>query len=73
MRIELTTSAWKAEVLPLNYTRILKVLSNLVTELQKLLYNLAFPIASVFCEILNKKYVISTHLYFLFICTEEFD
>ena len=22
MRIELTTSAWKAEVLPLNYTRI---------------------------------------------------
>ncbi len=23
MRIELTTSAWKAEVLPLNYTRIL--------------------------------------------------
>jgi hypothetical protein len=25
MRIELTTSAWKAEVLPLNYTRILKL------------------------------------------------
>ncbi len=24
MRIELTTSAWKAEVLPLNYTRINK-------------------------------------------------
>jgi hypothetical protein len=24
MRIELTTSAWKAEVLPLNYTRLLK-------------------------------------------------
>ena len=24
MRIELTPSAWKAEVLPLNYTRILK-------------------------------------------------
>jgi hypothetical protein len=24
MRIELTTSAWKAEVLPLNYTRNLK-------------------------------------------------
>jgi hypothetical protein len=23
MRIELTTSAWKAEVLPLNYTRII--------------------------------------------------
>ena len=23
MRIELTTSAWKAEVLPLNYTRIM--------------------------------------------------
>jgi hypothetical protein len=22
MRIELTTSAWKAEVLPLNYTRV---------------------------------------------------
>ena len=27
MRIELTTSAWKAEVLPLNYTRIFKCLS----------------------------------------------
>jgi hypothetical protein len=25
MRIELTTSAWKAEVLPLNYTRIYKL------------------------------------------------
>ena len=25
MRIELTTSAWKAEVLPLNYTRILNL------------------------------------------------
>ena len=25
MRIELTTSAWKAEVLPLNYTRVLYV------------------------------------------------
>ncbi|SPR94242.1 hypothetical protein PAE4_40001 [Bacillus altitudinis] len=24
MRIELTTSAWKAEVLPLNYTRVVK-------------------------------------------------
>ena len=24
MRIELTLSAWKAEVLPLNYTRIIK-------------------------------------------------
>jgi hypothetical protein len=31
MRIELTTSAWKAEVLPLNYTRMNKIhnLSNL--------------------------------------------
>jgi hypothetical protein len=27
MRIELTTSAWKAEVLPLNYTRILYYLT----------------------------------------------
>jgi hypothetical protein len=26
MRIELTTSAWKAEVLPLNYTRMFKLL-----------------------------------------------
>jgi hypothetical protein len=26
MRIELTTSAWKAEVLPLNYTRMFKTL-----------------------------------------------
>jgi hypothetical protein len=26
MRIELTTSAWKAEVLPLNYTRNVKIL-----------------------------------------------
>ena len=25
MRIELTTSAWKAEVLPLNYTRMIMV------------------------------------------------
>jgi hypothetical protein len=25
MRIELTTSAWKAEVLPLNYTRIYSI------------------------------------------------
>ncbi|CAI8924146.1 hypothetical protein EMIT074MI3_50001 [Bacillus licheniformis] len=25
MRIELTTSAWKAEVLPLNYTRIANI------------------------------------------------
>jgi hypothetical protein len=28
MRIELTTSAWKAEVLPLNYTRISKIGGN---------------------------------------------
>ena len=28
MRIELTPSAWKAEVLPLNYTRIIDLLSN---------------------------------------------
>ncbi len=28
MRIELTTSAWKAEVLPLNYTRSLKIKKN---------------------------------------------
>ena len=27
MRIELTTSAWKAEVLPLNYTRIILFLN----------------------------------------------
>ncbi len=26
MRIELTTSAWKAEVLPLNYTRMIKII-----------------------------------------------
>jgi hypothetical protein len=30
MRIELTTSAWKAEVLPLNYTR--KYYQNLSTD-----------------------------------------
>ena len=30
MRIELTTSAWKAEVLPLNYTRILTIMGRLM-------------------------------------------
>ncbi len=35
MRIELTTSAWKAEVLPLNYTRImkrLKIINHLILQ-----------------------------------------
>ncbi|WLE10245.1 hypothetical protein FPL20_GE00002 [Bacillus subtilis] len=27
MRIELTTSAWKAEVLPLNYTRVVSYMA----------------------------------------------
>ncbi len=30
MRIELTTSAWKAEVLPLNYTRIFHFMGRLM-------------------------------------------
>ena len=30
MRIELTTSAWKAEVLPLNYTRLLTIMGRLM-------------------------------------------
>ena len=36
MRIELTTSAWKAEVLPLNYTRMYKVLLLLSLAIKKM-------------------------------------
>jgi hypothetical protein len=35
MRIELTTSAWKAEVLPLNYTRMLKNITSLLSYASK--------------------------------------
>jgi hypothetical protein len=41
MRIELTSSAWKAEVLPLNYTRT-KSLYTKVEELKHYYYNTKF-------------------------------
>ena len=39
MRIELTTSVWKTEVLPLNYTRVIKFLILNVSLTLKLFYH----------------------------------
>ncbi len=59
MRIELTTSAWKAEVLPLNYTRIKVFVS---TDLMFLILHVYFFFVKGMLKNLSKK------ILFLSIC-----
>ena len=48
MRIELTTSVWKTEVLPLNYTRIIKFLILSVSSRLKLFYHFQKSLSRTF-------------------------
>ena len=54
MRIELTTSVWKTEVLPLNYTRIIKFLIFRVSSTLKLFYHFFKSLSITFLFFLKK-------------------
>ena len=63
MGIEPTTSAWKAEVLPLNYTRRKIIISTTKYKQLKHIYNITYFSAKVkrILRILSKKIIKQKH------------
>jgi hypothetical protein len=55
MGIEPTTSAWKAEVLPVNYTRIFNLCDNLLNKLTLTIIHIIHYDVNRFMQILSKK------------------